>query len=302
MKKIYDDGLRLDLNRGPGISICTMNFLKGLFTSLVLTALWLAAGSVTSYRLAEIERSGLIPYGPLPDHELNHYSYQGMTNAFDGSLPLKRSAELSKAEFESLILDSFEKSVQKNLRPHISAILNFSVDYQVDPFWIISIMMVESNFNTKAISNRNAMGLMQIKPDTALFLYQLMQKPVSPDQAAKNMYHPEENIEVGVFYLKKLLHNFRLNHRHATVAYNIGPGKLRSRLVEKNLDVDNFGYLLKVKNRYALISENFSNAIKKRPLPYELTYVIPNQGLKVEEKLINLLSLDTSENLMASFP
>jgi soluble lytic murein transglycosylase-like protein len=279
-----------------------MKFLKWSFILIVMACLWTLAGSLTSVHLATLESSGVLPYGPLPDQEINSYQYQAMNSAFDPSVPLKRSSELTKQEFEELILTSVDQRVQKNLKPYITSILNFSVDYQIDPFWIISIIMVESNFDSKALSPKNAMGLMQIKPDTAQFLYQLMQKDISAAQVEKNMYHPEKNIEVGVFYLKKLLYNFRLNYRLATVAYNMGPAKLRSLLVENSLDVSNYSYLVKVKERYSLVSQNYSSALKNRPHPYEMTFVVPNQGLKLEDKLISLLSSYTSENLTASFP
>jgi soluble lytic murein transglycosylase len=180
-------------------------------------------------------------------------------------------------------------------------ILNFSVEYQMDPFWIISIIMVESNFKLTATSPKNARGLMQIKPDTAQHLYQLMQKSLTHDQVSKNLYHPEQNIEVGVFYLKKLLQNFHMNYRFATVAYNIGPGKLRNRLVEKNLDVNNFSYLVKVRDRYMALSQNFSKTIRNRPMPFEGTYVYSEQGLKFEEKFMSFFPMSSSENLTARF-
>lgn len=279
-----------------------MKILKWPLTVIALTSFWMFSGMLASLHLSKLENEGILPYGPLPDKEIASYHYQAMRTAFDPSVPLKRASELTKQEFEALILTSVDDQAQKNLKPFISSILSFSVDYQIDPFWIISIIMVESNFNTKALSPKNAMGLMQIKPDTAQFLYQLMKKDITAAQVEKNMYHPEKNIEVGVFYLKKLLYNFRLNYRLATVAYNMGPAKLRAMLVENNLDVSNYSYLVKVKERYALVSQNFSVALKGRPLPYEMTFVVPNQGLKLEEKLISLLTNDTSENLMASFP
>ena len=279
-----------------------MKFLKWSFTALMLASFWMFAGTIASLRLNSMEQSGAIPYGPLPDQEIAHYTYQAMDTAFDPGVPLKRSHELTKQEFEDLIMQSLDERTQKNFKPYLASVMNFSVDYQIDPFWIIAIMMVESNFNTKAISPKNALGLMQIKPDTAQFLYQLMRREVTPEEAAKNMHHPEENIEVGVFYLKKLLYNFRLNYRLATVAYNMGPTKLRNRLVEKTLDVATFSYLVKVKESYSLVSKNFSSLFKNRPKPYEQTYVVVNQGLKFEEQLLALLPADTSENLTASFP
>ena len=278
-----------------------MKFLKALGVAMIVGSLWGLSSSITETRIEKLELDGKLPYGPLPAVASRSYSYEGLKAAFDSRVPLRRASELSKAEFTASIMATLTPKVQKELEPYINPILNFSVEYQMDPFWIISIIMVESNFKLTALSPKNARGLMQIKPDTAQHLYQLMQKTLTEDQVTKNLYHPEENIEVGVFYLKKLLQNFRMNYQFATVAYNIGPSKLRNRLVEKSLDVPNFSYLVKVKERYDLLSQNFSKIIKNRPHPFELTYVYSEQGLKMEERLTALFSPDTSENLVARF-
>lgn len=278
-----------------------MKFLKGLCISIILGSLWGLAGYVADVRIQRLERIGLLPYGPLPAVAAVSYSYEGLPTAFDASLPLKRASELPKKEFEVLLMSSLAPSVQKEIKPYIGAILNLSVEYQMDPFWIVSIIMVESNFKLTALSPKNARGLMQIKPDTAQHLYQLMQITLTEDQVSENLYHPEKNIEVGVFYLKKLLQNFKMNYRFATVAYNIGPQKLRNRLTENSLDVNNFSYLVKVKDRYSLLSQKFSKIFKNRPMPYESTYVYSEQGLKMEERIVNLFPQSTSENLTAKF-
>lgn len=278
-----------------------MKFFKGLCISILLGSLWGLAGYITDARMQKLESVGLLPYGPLPAVAPASYSYEGLPQAFDARLPLKRAAELPKREFEALVMSSLTPDTQEAIRPYIGSILNLSVEYQMDPFWIVSIIMVESNFKLTALSPKNARGLMQIKPDTAQHLYQLMQINLTEDQVSENLYHPEKNIEVGVFYLKKLLQNFRMNYRFATVAYNIGPQKLRNRLTENSLDVDNFSYLVKVKDRYNLLSQNFSKTIKNRPMPYEGTYVYSEQGLKMEEKMISFFTQSTSENLTAKF-
>lgn len=277
-----------------------MKFLRILAILFTVGALWSVSQTITDIRLEALVKSGELPYGPMPAVESVSYSYQGLRKAFDPSLPLRRAEEFKKSEFEDLILSSLSAKDQVALKPYIHSTLNFSVDYQIDPFWIISIIMVESNFKLTAISPKNARGLMQIKPDTAQHLYQLMQKNLTEDQVSKNLYHPEENIEVGVFYLKKLLQNFGMNYNLATVAYNIGPGKLRSRLGAKSLDVANFSYFVKVKDRYLKLSRNFALEAKKRPRPFEMTYVVSNQGLKLEEKILGLYTGSTSENLMVA--
>jgi hypothetical protein len=277
-----------------------MKYLRMITILSILGGVWVISRMITDIRLIALQESGALPYGPLPAQESFGYSYQGLHQAFNPSLPIKRAEEFSKAEFEELIMKSLPPKTQTALKPYLASALNFSVDYQIDPFWIISIIMVESNFKLKAISPKNARGLMQIKPDTAQHLYQLMQKNLTAEEVSRNLYHPEENIEVGVFYLKKLLHNFRMNYNFATVAYNIGPGRLRSRLGTNSLDVANFSYLVKVTDRYNTLSQNFAAETRKRPRPFELTYVVLNQGLKLEDRIVNLYLGATSENLIAS--
>lgn len=278
-----------------------MKFLRGLCLSMILGSLWGVSGIISTYRLNSLESVGILPYGPLPATESVSYSYEGLHQAFDSNVPLKRASEFSKSEFENLMLTSLSKRQQRELKPHLKAIMDFSVEYQVDPFWITSIVMVESNFNITALSPKNARGLMQIKPDTAQHLYQLMQKTFTDEEVSENLYDPSQNIEVGVFYLKKLLQNFRMNYRFATVAYNIGPGKLRNRLSEKSLDVDNFSYLVKVRDSYLRLTKNFASIARNKARPYESTYVYSEQGFQLEQKLVDLFPLSGSENLVANF-
>jgi soluble lytic murein transglycosylase len=279
-----------------------MKFISGLCLTIILGSLWFFAGMISTNRLKKLELAGVLSYGPLPAVESTSYSYEGLYQAFDSSVPLRRASEFSKTEFESMILTSLSPKEQHALKPYLNSILEFSVEYQVDPFWITSIVMVESNFNLNAISPKNARGLMQIKPDTAQHIYQLMQKTLTDDQVSENLYQPKENIEVGVFYLKKLLQNFRMNYHFATVAYNIGPQKLRNRLGGKSLNVNKFSYLLKVKDKYIHLTQNFAQVTKMRAMPYETTYVYSEQGLKLELKIVDLFPVSFgSENLAAKF-
>lgn len=268
-----------------------MKFLKGALLLVLVGILWSTSSIVKSHRLNQLVADGKIPYGPIPSTLENYYSYNGLHSAFNPKIELKRAEEFSKVEFENLILDSLDPSEKQNFQKFLSSTLNLSVDYQIDPFWIISVMMVESRFDNQAKSNKNARGLMQITPDTASHLYQLMRKKVSDDHLHKNLHHPSENIEVGIFYLKKLLHNFRYNYQLATIAYNVGPNKLRNLLDEEDIDTTNFSYFLKVEDSYNNLTKNFSNQLAKRLRPFELTYVVSGQGKELEERLLKLFTI-----------
>lgn len=256
---------------------------------MLIGSLWSISDMIKTKQLDHLVESGQIPYGPLPDTENDYYSFTGFKFAFDSQLDLKRSDEFSKKEFQTLILDSLEKGDRMKFQKYLSSTLSLSEDYQIDPFWIIAVMMVESRFNSKAISPKNAKGLMQIRPNTAEHLYALMGKKVSEAQLHLNLHSPDENIEMGIFYLKKLYQNFRHNYRLATIAYNLGPSKLRNRLGDKDIDTVNFSYFVKVEESYKDLSKNFVQELRKRQRPFELTYVVRDQrNLLSEESFMNI--------------
>ncbi len=83
--------------------------------------------------------------------------------------------------------------------------------HEVDPLLVHSIIKVESNYNTHAVSNKGAEGLMQLTPSTARML------------GVSNSFDPQQNIEAGVKYLKYLKDLYK-DDRLALAAYNAGPG------------------------------------------------------------------------------
>jgi soluble lytic murein transglycosylase-like protein len=85
-----------------------------------------------------------------------------------------------------------------------------SQKYDVDSTLVRAIIKAESNFNNRAVSPVGAKGLMQLMPATAASL-----------QVADS-FHPENNIEGGVRYLRYLSNLFNGNLPLVLAAYNAG--------------------------------------------------------------------------------
>jgi hypothetical protein len=108
---------------------------------------------------------------------------------------------------------------------------------QVDPKLVHAIIQTESEYNPNAVSNKGAMGLMQLIPATAQRF------------GVENPFDPKQNIEGGVSYLRHLLDVFGGDVTLSLAAYNAGENSvLRSGGVPDFNETKN--YVRKVSNLY----------------------------------------------------
>ena len=98
--------------------------------------------------------------------------------------------------------------------PYDATINEHARRHGVAPDLVRAVIQVESAFNPVAVSNKGAMGLMQLMPATAIEL------------GVANPFDPEQNIRGGVTYLKQLLVRFDNNVELALAAYNAGMGNV----------------------------------------------------------------------------
>lgn len=82
--------------------------------------------------------------------------------------------------------------------------------YRIDSTLIKAIIKAESNYNHRAVSSKGAQGLMQLMPSTSATLQ------------VKDSFHPENNIDGGVRYLRYLMNLFNGNLPLVLAAYNAG--------------------------------------------------------------------------------
>ncbi len=123
--------------------------------------------------------------------------------------------------------------------------------YNVDADLITSVIAVESNFDPKAVSRKNARGLMQLLPETAAQL------------GVKNIDDPAENIDAGARYLRDLLQKYNNDLALALAAYNAGPDKVQlyGRVPPF---AETISYVRRVKSGY---EKSKSKASMKSPAP-----------------------------------
>jgi hypothetical protein len=85
-----------------------------------------------------------------------------------------------------------------------------ALKHGIHPDLVFAVAAVESNFNSRAISEKGAQGLMQLMPDTAARF------------GVADAFNPAENVLGGVRYMRYLLDLFNGDSRLALAAYNAG--------------------------------------------------------------------------------
>jgi len=86
---------------------------------------------------------------------------------------------------------------------------------EIDPGLVLAVIAAESAFDRQAVSPKNAVGLMQLMPETVARF------------GVRNPFDAEENVRAGTSYLQLLLRKYR-NLSLALAAYNAGEGPVLS--------------------------------------------------------------------------
>lgn len=100
---------------------------------------------------------------------------------------------------------------------------------------VAAVIKAESNFRPDAVSNADARGLMQLRPNTAREVARGLGHKVD-DSFLEKLFEPEYNIILGTRYLAAMHKQFGGDEILALAAYNAGPAKLRSWLDEGTWD------------------------------------------------------------------
>lgn len=178
----------------------------------------LSAGVLSFALLLALAPSARAEYIVLRNGQrLNVTGYQLVGDTYKLQVP-GGVAEISAAEVVAIEPEEVFTSPPApapTTAPYSELIRGAAARYGVDAELIASVIAAESNFDPKAVSRRNARGLMQLLPETAKRL------------GVKNVFDPRENIEAGTRYLRDLLLRYQNNLALALAAYNAGPVRVR---------------------------------------------------------------------------
>lgn len=114
-------------------------------------------------------------------------------------------------------------------------IKEYSREYSLDPYLVSAVIWTESRFNPEAKSHKNAMGLMQITPQTGQWAADMLKlEGFNVD----DLYDPELSIRLGCWYLDRLRTQFNGNMDIALAAYNGGSGNVSKWLKDTRYSKD----------------------------------------------------------------
>src|ERR1700730_12668298 len=191
---------------------------------LIATLLWASAVAAHSRIYTYVDADGVKHYTDVPDN--NRYrllvlSPQDLTQSGDhySSMLLARAAQ-----YDAII----EKA---------------ALSAAVEPNLLRAVIVVESGFNSRAVSKRGAVGLMQLMPATGARF------------GVSNLYDPKENVHAGARYLKFLMDRFGQNIRLALAAYNAGEDAVERNGGQIPPFTETMAYVPKVLKIYRMLSD-----------------------------------------------
>lgn len=114
-------------------------------------------------------------------------------------------------------------------------VVRYSKEYNLDPHFVMAVIKTESNFNPDIRSGKNAIGLMQITPETAKWAAEKMN---ITDFTENMLNDPEFNIKMGCWYLNDLNTEFNGDMKLVLAAYNGGRGNVQKWLKNSEHSMD----------------------------------------------------------------
>ena len=113
----------------------------------------------------------------------------------------------------------------------------YAEEYDVEENLIYAVIKAESNFESQAVSNREAIGLMQIVEDTAMDVAKKNNIEIDTENVEEELLDIDNNINIGTKYLSTLLTQYG-NIEVALAAYNAGIGTVNNWIDKQIIQAD----------------------------------------------------------------
>jgi soluble lytic murein transglycosylase-like protein len=164
-----------------------------VFKPAILIATLLMASSVAAHPqiYTYVDASGLRHYTDVPDNNRYRLLILGPQDRTESG-------------------DRYDMMLLARAGQYDSIIEKAATSASVEANLLRAVIVVESGFNSRAVSKRGAVGLMQLMPATATRF------------GVSDLFDPRQNVHAGARYLKFLIDRFGQDLRLALAAYNAG--------------------------------------------------------------------------------
>jgi len=173
-------------------------------------------------------------YGQVLDNTGQPIRWEGRANHFaDYLLQTKLTRRTSGLHvIYAVTIQLVPNHLDKRAHKYLPFVRRAAEKYGVEQSLILAIMQTESSFNPYAVSNSDALGLMQVVQHSAgKDIFQLQGKSGKPSRSY--LFDPENNIDTGTAYLALLQNTYlgsitnATSRRYAVItAYNGGAGSV----------------------------------------------------------------------------
>ena len=185
-----------------------MRVISGLFKILAVVVFLLPALAVPSRAdyYSYVDSSGVVHFTNVPTSA----KFKWLMSETAPPRPTPLGVGAPKGGSGGINGYSKAKPYARRGASYDTLINNISSTYGIETALVKAIIKVESDFDTYAVSEDGAAGLMQLMPETAAKM------------GVKDIHDPGQNVRGGVKFFKKLLGTFKSDLRLALAAYNAG--------------------------------------------------------------------------------